>query len=81
MQRVFTGIIVASLVERIGKSEMRSGFITIKISEDEYVQLDVGSYTAFDTLDEGTKVRVEIDTLGETGVLYAKSVTLVDEIS
>jgi len=75
------GTIVASMVERIGESELITGFITIQIDEDEYVQLDVGSYTEYDTLDEGNKVRVEVDSLGETGILYAKKITLLHGLS
>lgn len=69
------------MVERIGESELITGFITIQIDEDEYVQLDVGSYTEYDTLDEGNKVRVEVDSLGETGILYAKKITLLHGLS
>lgn len=69
---------MASFIETFGESEVKTGFITIQLSEDEYMQLDIGSYTAFETLDEGAKVCVEVDTLGDTGILYAKKVTFVE---
>jgi hypothetical protein len=81
LKKKFTGLIVASQVEVIGETEMRAGFITIKISEDEYLKLDVGSYTTFDTLDEGARICAEINSLGATGILYVKKVTLLDGIN
>ena len=78
MQKQISGIIVASVVEPIGDTDMKEGFITVQISGDEYVQLDVGSYTQYDILDEGAKVCIEIETLGDTSILYAKRVVLVN---
>ncbi|MFX1332755.1 MAG: hypothetical protein ACFE9W_14450 [Promethearchaeota archaeon] len=79
MQRIIQGTIVASVVEPIGNTGMRSGFITIKTPDDDYVKLDVGNYTSFETLEEGAVVCIEADVLGTTGILYAESVNLVEE--
>ena len=76
MEEIVEGIIVVSVVEPISGTDMKAGFITIKTSEDDYVKLEVGSYTAFATLEEGEKVLVQAETLGSTGVAYAKSVIL-----
>jgi hypothetical protein len=74
---VIIAIIVTSVVKAIGNTGMRNGFITIETNENEYVKLDVGSYTSFETLDEGATVCVEADSLGTTGTLYAQKVTLI----
>ncbi|RDE10908.1 MAG: hypothetical protein C4K48_12965 [Candidatus Thorarchaeota archaeon] len=76
MEERVEGIIVASVVEPISDTDMKAGFITVKTSEDDYVKLEVGSYTTFATLEEGEKVLVQAETLGSTGVIYAKSVIL-----
>ena len=78
MQETVEGTIVVSVVEPINDTNMKAGFITIKTSEDDYVRLEVGSYTTFTTLEEGERVLVQADTLGSTGVIYAKSVTLAE---
>jgi hypothetical protein len=74
MQNVYQGIIVASVVEPIGDTDLKDGFITTKTFDSEYVNLNIGSYTTVDTLDEGVRVCVEVDSLGATGTLYAKNV-------
>lgn len=80
MQRTIEGIIVVSVVEPIGDTDLKNGFITIKTSEDDYVKLEVGSYTTFATLEEGQRVLVQTEMLGSTGVPYAKSVILIDHM-
>ncbi|MFW9886813.1 MAG: hypothetical protein ACFFER_01440 [Candidatus Thorarchaeota archaeon] len=79
MQKIIQGTIVASVVEPIGNTDMKEGFITIRTTDDDYVKLDVGSYTSFETLDEGAVVCIEADVLGTTDILYAERVTLVEE--
>lgn len=78
MEEMVEGIIVASVVESISGTDMKAGFITVKTSEDDYVKLEVGSYTTFASLEEGERVLVQAETLGSTGVIYAKSVVLAE---
>jgi hypothetical protein len=78
MQETVEGTIVVSVVEPIDDTDMKAGFITVKTSEDDYVKLEVGSYTTFVTLEEGENVLVQAETMGSTGVIYAKSVILTE---
>jgi len=78
MQEMVEGTIVVSVVEPIGDTDMKTGFITIKTSEDDYVKLEVGSYTTFVTLKEGEKVLDQAETVGSTGVIYAMNVRLIE---
>jgi hypothetical protein len=54
---------------------MKEGFITALTMDCEYVRLDVGPYTSFETLDEGETVAVDSETLGSTDFWIAITVT------
>jgi hypothetical protein len=71
---VIDGVIIMSETESIGTTEMKDGFITIETPDCDLVKLEVGSYTSFDTLDEGKKVSIEVESSGATGVMYAMSI-------
>lgn len=72
--RTYSGEIVHSRTQLIGKSDMKDGFITILTEDCEYVRLDVGAFTSFETLEEGESVIVVVETLGSTGKWIAKTV-------
>jgi len=76
LKREIVGTIVESVVESIGDTKMKDGFITIRTGDNELIKIDIGSYTTFDTLKEDAKVRVETDYF-ETGDLYATKVIRV----
>ncbi len=72
--RTYSGEIVHSQTQLVGTSDMRDGFITILTEDCEYVRLDVGTFTSFETLEEGESVIVVAETLGSTGKWIAKTV-------
>ena len=64
MKRVVKGRIVLSRIENFGKTNLTKGFITLLTPDNEYVRIDIGSYTLFDTLDENETVVAKLETLG-----------------
>ena len=63
MKRAVKGRIVLSRIENFGKTNLSKGFITLLTRNNEYIRIDIGSYTSFDTLDENERVVAKLETL------------------
>ena len=63
MKRAVKGRIVLSRIENFGETNLSKGFITLLTSDNEYIRIDIGSYTSFDTLDENERVVAKLETL------------------
>ena len=64
MRRVVKGRIVLSQIENFGETNLSKGFVTLLTPDNEYVRIDIGSYTSFETLDENEAVVAKLETLG-----------------
>lgn len=78
MKSVLDGIIVMSNVDSIGTTDMRDGLITIETPDCDLIKLKVGSYTVFETLDEGKRVLIEAKALSTTNVLFATNIIEIE---
>jgi len=73
MQKVVIGIITASDISAMGK--MRYGFLGIETDEHEHIKVKVTAFTKYDTLEVGSKIQVELESVGNETILTAKKIT------
>jgi hypothetical protein len=71
------GEIVATQITSYGDTSLKYGFVTVDIDTDGQIKLKVDSHTKCETLDRGERVQVVYDSLGNTGIVVAKEISLV----
>ncbi len=75
MQKVVTGQITASDISTMGKT--RYGYLGIATDAHESLKIKVTAFTKFDTLDVGSKVTIELESVGNDGLLNAKKISSI----
>jgi hypothetical protein len=76
MERAITGSITSAQLGNLGPKKY--GFIDIKTEEKEEVKIKVAAFTKYDTLDIGKRVHIVAESLGNMGVMTAKSISLAE---
>jgi starvation-inducible outer membrane lipoprotein len=76
MERTVTGSITSAQLGNIGRKQY--GFIDIKTEEREEIKIKVAAFTKYDTLDIGKRVLIVAESLGNMGVMTAKSISLAE---
>jgi hypothetical protein len=72
MHKTVIGQITSANIAAMGKA--RYGYLGIETDDHEQLKVKVTAYTKFDTLDVGSKVSVEIETVGSDEILTAKTI-------
>ncbi len=75
MQKVVTGQITASDISTMGKTHY--GYLGIATDADESLKIKVTAFTKFDTLNVGAKVTIELESVGNDGLLNAKKISSI----
>ena len=76
MERIFTGSITSAQLGNIGPKYY--GFIGIETEDHEHVKIKVAAYTKYETLDVGRRVHIIAESLGNMGIMTAKSISLAE---
>ncbi|MFW9963743.1 MAG: hypothetical protein ACFFCX_09280 [Candidatus Sifarchaeia archaeon] len=76
MEQIFTGFIVTTELGSIGSKYY--GFISVETEEKEHLKIKVAAYTKYDTLDIGRRVHIVAETLGNMGIMTARSILLAE---
>ncbi len=72
MNRTVIGQITSANIAVMGKAHY--GYVGIETDDHEQLKVKVTAFTKFDTLDVGSKVSVELETVGADEILTAKTV-------
>jgi hypothetical protein len=75
MQKTVNGEITAADISVMGK--LRYGYLGIETDSHEHLKVKVTAFTEFETLDVGSKVQVELESVGAEALLTAKKITTV----
>jgi hypothetical protein len=54
--------------------KMRYGYIGIETEDHEHIKVKVTAFTKFDTLEVGSKIQVELESVGDETLLTAKKI-------
>lgn len=73
MEKVVTGLITASDISTMGKTHY--GYLGIATDAKENLKIKVTAFTKFDTLAVGAKVTIELESVGNDGLLNAKKIS------
>lgn len=76
LQRVITGTIVASDISVMGKKHY--GYLGVETEGNHTIKVKVTAFTKYDTLDLGAKVAIELESMGNTELLNAISISLTN---
>jgi hypothetical protein len=74
MQSVVTGTITSSNISVMGK--LKYGYLGIETDEKDHFKVKVTAFTKYDTLDVGTRVSIELESVGDTELLTAKTISI-----
>lgn len=72
MHKTVTGSITSADISSMGKK--RYGYLGIETTDNEHLKIKVTAFTKFDTLDVGTKVTIELESVGDDILLSAKKI-------
>ena len=72
MHKTVTGLITSANISTMGKKSY--GYLGIETDDSEKLKIKVTAFTKFDTLDVGTKVTVELESVGDESLLTAKQI-------
>lgn len=75
------GTLVSSALGTFGKSEILYGYIGLEKEDGSHIRIKVDSYTWYETLDVGSKVVIEVETLGATDILVARKISFQTDLS
>jgi hypothetical protein len=72
MNKTVIGHITSANIAAMGKAHY--GYLGIETDDHEQLKVKVTAFTKYDTLDVGSKVSVEIETVGADEILTAKTI-------
>ncbi len=75
METVVTGRITASDISTMGKTHY--GYLGVETNAHKSIKIKVTAFTKFDTLDVGAKVTIELESVGNDGLLNAKKISSI----
>jgi hypothetical protein len=75
MERTITGSIISNQLGNIGSKKY--GFIGVKTKDKEEFKIKVAAITNYETLDVGSKVHIVAESIGNMGIMTAKSIVFV----
>ncbi|MGY5865385.1 MAG: hypothetical protein RTV41_12340 [Candidatus Thorarchaeota archaeon] len=70
------GKIVSAQLGEFSKNKIVYGFIGIELQDRSHIKIKVDSYTSYETLVVGERVTAEVEKLGNTDILVARSIRL-----
>ena len=73
MHKTVTGSIISADISSMGKK--RYGYLGIETTDNEHLKIKVTAFTQFDTLDVGSKVTIELESVGDDVLLSAKKIS------
>ena len=73
MQKIVTGLITASDISKMGKTHY--GYLGIETDTHENLKVKVNAFTKFDTLNVGSKVIIELESVGNEDLLTATKIS------
>lgn len=76
MERSITCSIISAQLGNIGKKQY--GFIDVKTEEKEELKIKIAAFTEYDTLDIGKKVHILAETIGDMGIMTAKTISVAE---
>jgi len=68
------GTIVAANISVMGKKHY--GYLGIETEDNEHIKVKVTAFTKYDTLDPGARVAIELESVGDTELLNATTISL-----
>jgi hypothetical protein len=74
MHSVVTGTITSSDISVMGK--LKYGYLGIETDEKDHFKVKVTAFTKYDTLDVGTRVSIELESVSDTELLTAKTISI-----
>jgi hypothetical protein len=75
MNSMITGTITSSDIGIMGK--VRYGYIGVETEKKENYKVKITAFTKSETFEIGSKVTIELQTIGDTGLLNAKTISLI----
>ncbi len=76
MQKEIQGRIVSKQLGRFSKKEIVYGYISIESYDGNEFVVKVDSYTWYETLEIGSHVIIEVESLGSTDILVARKISV-----
>lgn len=73
MEKTVTGKITAANISTMGSKYY--GYLGIETDDEEHLKIKVTAFTKFDTLDVGSKVAIELQTVGNETLRTAKKIS------
>jgi hypothetical protein len=74
MHGVVTGTITSADISVMGK--LKYGYLGIDTNEKGHIKVKVTAFTKFDTLDVGSRVTVELESVGDSELPSAKTISI-----
>jgi hypothetical protein len=78
MQDKIEGRIVSKQLGRFSKKEIVYGYIGIATYDGNEVAVKVDSYTWYETLEIGSHVIIDVESLGSTDIVVARKISVND---
>ncbi|MFX1579500.1 MAG: hypothetical protein ACFFBJ_07605 [Promethearchaeota archaeon] len=76
MEQSITGSITSTQLGNLGKKQY--GFIGVKTEEKEELKIKVAAFTKYDTLDIGKRVHIVAESIGNMGIMTAKTISIAE---
>ncbi|TFG26263.1 hypothetical protein EU528_14710 [Candidatus Thorarchaeota archaeon] len=76
MEKTIEGIIISSQLGEFGHNHIIYGYIGLETPSGQKIVVKVDSYTLYETLEIGSHVFVETDTLGTTDIIVARRIDI-----
>ena len=68
------GTLVSAALGTFGKNDVLYGYIGLEKTDGTHVKIKVDTFTWYETLEVGSKVIIEVETLGSTDILVARRI-------
>jgi len=74
------GRIISNSLGSVGEDEIPYGYIDVTTDDGKQFHIKVDVHTFHETLNPGYDVEIEMDILGSTDILIAKTISIVDQV-
>ena len=74
MEKTIEGKIISKQLGKFGHNQTVYGYIGIELPSGQQIKVKVDSYTRYETLEIGSHVFIETDTLGTTDIIVARRI-------
>ncbi len=79
MNRTLDGKIYSTQLGIFGSNDVMYGFLGIETNDLRHITFKVDAYTWYETLELGDTVMIEYVQLGETKILVARKISLIEK--